>query len=60
MGHLCRSFGREDALWKVLAKFLLRCCFKIEGSGSDAQLVLSGAVLINSEGVIILGVYCYF
>ena len=53
-------FGREDAMWKALAKFLLHCCFKIQGSGFDAQLVLSSAVLINLEVMIILGVYCYF
>lgn len=53
------NFDREDALWKAFEKFLLPCYFKIQGSGFDAQLVLSSAVLINSEVVIILGVYCY-
>jgi len=52
-------FGREDGVWKVLAKFLLHCWLDVQGGGSDAQLVLSSAVLVNLEVVIILGAYCY-
>lgn len=40
--------------------FFLLCCFKIQGSRFDPQLVLPSAVLINLEVVIIMNEYCSF
>lgn len=60
MVHL--PFGREDALWKVGQNscYVPLCCFKIQGSRFDPQLVLSSAVLMNLEVVIIMDAYCSF